>query len=50
MGSHSETGSGKGPSDNEKALASFVSGAIVLVFNIVHSIFVTIFRIIASIA
>jgi hypothetical protein len=50
MGSHSESSSEKGPSDNEKAVASFVSGAIILVFNIVHSIFVTIFRIIASIA
>jgi len=38
-----------GPSENEKALASLVSGAIVVAFNIVHSIFATIFRIMASI-
>lgn len=48
MSNHSGYDSEKGPTENEKAIASLVSGAIIFVFNIVHSIFVTVFRIIAS--
>lgn len=39
-----------GPTDNERALASLVSGAIIFVGNLVYSFFVAIFRILAAIA
>jgi hypothetical protein len=50
MSHSSDGGSNFGPSDNKKALASLVSGAVVFVFNIIHSIFATIFRILLAIA
>ena len=50
MGEHSEGGANLGPSDNEKALASLVSGAVIFVFNIIYSVFVTVFRILVALA
>ena len=44
--SHSDVG----PSENEKALASMVSGAIIFIGNIIYSIFLSVFRLLASIA
>lgn len=50
MSDHSGGASNIGPSDNKKALASLVSGAVVFVFNIIHSLFATVFRILLALA